>query len=438
MTTMKRFFLSRKTILTLIVLILGAIAAGYIFPQSFSTSPDEIEKWQEGHPFLALWAKTLGLHHVYSTSWFAILLFLFMVSLTISTVEQIKKSSKKTFGEGVGQGGNKTTTKVPPEELKKIIKNAGYMKVAEKDTLIRFVKYPWGYWGSALLHLGIMIVIGSSLLIVLTQKRGLLNLVEGETFVPGSPWFVEENGVLAGRFVTPEAVKLEKVNPEFWETDELKQLSTEVSFIDIQGGIKKNVLAVNQTIDYRGLRIYQSHSFGNAFFVEFGDGGGGKRGVILQLENPTARDKASYGNFNFEEMPYLVKAKYFADAEKKSMESANPLLVMRLVDKGTTLGELPLRIGEEGQIGSYTVKLVKGSKWAGLIFVDITGMEGIFFGFFIIIVGSGLTYFMTPREIYLKGEGDQTHLTWKASRFEDVYKGEFDIIKGALERLQRG
>jgi cytochrome c biogenesis protein len=374
---------------------------------------------------------------VYSTFWFAILLSLFMVSLTISTVEQIKRSSQKTFGEGVGQGGNKTTTKVPTEELKKIIKCAGYMKVAEKDTLIRFVKHPWGYWGSVLLHLGIVIAIGSSLLIVLTQKRGLLQLVEGETFIPGSPWFVEENGVFAGSFVLPEAVKLEKVKPEFWETDELKQLSTVISFIDNQGGIKKNVLAVNQTIHYGGLRIYQSQRFGNAFFVEFEDTGGGKKGVILQIESPDKRNKPSYGNFAFETVPYHVKAKYFEDAEKKTMESANPLLVMRLVDKGTILGELPLRTGEVGQVGPYTARLVAVKRWAGIIFVDITGIGGVFFGFFIIILGSGLTYFMTPRELYFVKDGDQTLVVWKASRFENLYRDEFDKIRGALERLQK-
>jgi cytochrome c biogenesis protein len=95
-------------------------------------------------------------------------------------------------------------------------------------------------------------------------------------------------------------------------------------------------------------------------------------------------------------------------------------------------------MGEEGQIGPYTAKLVKVSRWAGIIFAAITGMPGIFLGFFIIIVGSGLTYFLTPREIFLKREGNQTHLTWKASRFEDVYRDEFDKIEGALERLQRG
>jgi cytochrome c biogenesis protein len=438
MTTIKRLFLSKRTILALILLIFIAIVIACIFPQRFSSSQAEIGKWQERHSAWIPWVETLGLHHVYSTPWFAIFLFLFMVSLTLSTFEQIKRASKKTFGEGVGQGGNEIAIRVPLEELKRVIKNSGYIKVAEKETLIRFVKHPWGYWGAVLLHLGIVIVIGSSLLIVLTQKRGLLHLVEGETFIPGSPWFVEENGVFAGSFVLPEAVKVEKVNPEFWETDDLKQLSTEVSFIDIREGVRKNVLAVNQTIHYRGLRIYQSQSFGSAFFVEIGDKEGGKKGVILQIENPVGRDRPSYGNFNFDGIPYLVKAKYFADADKQSMESANPLLVVRLVDKGTILGELPLRIGEEGRIGPCTVKLVKVSKWAGIIFVDITGMEGIFFGFFIIIVGSGLTYFMTPREICLKRESDQTHLTWKASRFEDIYRGEFDKMAGALERLERG
>ncbi len=387
---------------------------------------------------MGVWAKTLGLHHVYSTPWFAVSLSLFTVSLVISTYEQIKRSSQKTFREETTQQGDKITIELPLEELKSVIKNAGYTKVSEKDTLIRFVKHPRGYWGNALLHLGFVIVIGSSLLIVLTQKRGLLKPVEGEICIPGNPWFAEEKGVFAGGFVLPEALKLEKVNPDFWETDDLEQLSSEISFIDNRGGIKKSVLALNQPIHYRGLRIYQSHSFGNAFFVEFEDRGGGKKGVILQMESPAKRAKPSYGNFTFEGVPYLVKAKYFADAEKRSMESANPLLVMRLVDKRTILGELPLRIGEQGQLGPYTVKLVGVKMWAGIIFVDITGMEGIFFGFIIIIMGGTLIYFMPPRELYIKKEENQIFLIWKASRFGDIYRDEFEEIKSGFGKVQRG
>lgn len=427
MLKLKRFFLSRKTIMALIILILAAIIIAYIFPQRFATPSSELERWQETNPFWVPWVERLGLDHVYSTTWFAALLFVFLFCLGISTYEQIKISIKKTFG-GISAGGEGFRIVADENELISAIKMQGYFRAAKNEEGYRFIKHPWGYWGNVLLHVGIVLTIASSLLIVLTQKRGVLNLVEDEINIPGAPWAAEENGLTAGKFVLPEAVRLDKVIAEFWETDDLKQLTSAISFIDPQGRINKYTLAINQTIDYRGLRIYQSHNFGDAFFVKFVDLEGRRKGAILQIQNPSKRDGASYGNFHLEGMPYLLKAKYFADAEKMSMNSANPLLVLRFVDKGKVMGEINLRKGESGKIGPYTASFLGSSKWAGIIFVDITGMPGIFLGFFIIIAGSALTYFMPPREFFVRREGSEFSLAWKAARFESFYKEEFESV----------
>ena len=386
-----------------------------------------MERWQERNPFWVPWVERLGLDHVYSTPWFAALLFVFLFSLGISTYEQIKISTKKTFG-GISTGGEGFRIIADENELISAIKTQGYFRAAKNEEGYRFVKHPWGYWGNVLLHIGIVITLASALLIALTQKRGVLNLVEGEITMPGAPWAAEENGPMAGKFVLPEAVRLEKVIAEFWETDDLKQLTSAISFIDPQGRINKYTPAINRTIDYRGLRIYQSYNFGAAFFVKFVDIEGRRKGAILQIQSPSKRDRASYGNFNLEGAPYLLKAKYFADAGKRSMNSTDPLLVLRLVDKEKVMGEINLRKGESGKIGPYSASFLDASKWAGIIFVDITGMPGIFLGFFIIIAGSALTYFVPPREFFVRREGSEFSLAWKATRFESFYKEEFDCV----------
>lgn len=432
----KRFFLSRKTILALILLILGAIVLAYIFPQRFSASPLDTENWQQAHPLFAPWFYTLGLDHVYTTPWFAVLLLVFLLTLMISTFEQIKNSTKKIFGNVVISGEKSIRVNTTEEEIKTAIKKLGYFQTVRNQETLRFVKHPWGYWGNVLLHLGIVLVIASSLVVVLTEKRGLLQLIESELYVPGTPWFMEEKGMLVGNFILPEAVMLDNVIPEFWETDDIKQLTTVMSFSNPQGKTKRYNLAINQTVNYKGIRIYQDQRFGLAFFVNLTDKTGTRNGLILQIQKPYKRDKASYGNFRFGKIPYLLKAKYFADAEKKNMLSSNPLLVMRLVDKGRVIGEVSLKNGESGQVGPYTATVAGISRWAGIIFVDITGMPGIFLGFFIIIIGGGLTYFMPPREFYLRKEVDGFSITWKATRFESFYEEEYEKVSSAFGGLK--
>lgn len=434
MHKLRRLFLSRKTVLTLIFLILASIVTGYVFPQRFSSSPEMMEKWQYANPFWAHWVERFGLDHVYSTPWFSVLLFLFLISLTVSTYEQIKTSIRKTFGAGVSSGGKTIKVNASEEELAVSIKKKGYIQIFKNDEIRRFVKHPWGYWGNVLFHLGIVISIASSLLVVLTEKRGVLTLVEGEVHIPGYPWRLEENGIFAGRFALPEAVRIEKVNPEFWETDNIKQLTSEVSFISPAGKVKKYNISINEILNYKGLRIYQQNRFGNAFFVEFIDREGRKTGSILQIERPPRRDKASYENFNIEGTPYGIKAKYYADADKKSMISENPLLVLRLVDNKRLIGEVSLKKGESSTLGPYTVQLAGVSKWTGLIFLDITGMSGIFFGFFLIILGGCLNYITPPREFYCRKIDNKFILTWRAAKFEHLYLEEY---KRAVEGLKR-
>jgi cytochrome c biogenesis protein len=432
----KRFFLSRKIILSLILLILAAIFIAYIFPQRFAIPHEKMSEWRDSHPLWGFFVDRLGFDHVYSTPWFAVLLLFFLFSLIISTYEQVKNSIKKTFGDVVISGGKSIEVNTTEEELKTAIKKLGYLQTFRNQKISRFVKHPWGYWGNVLLHLGIVLVIASSLLVALTQKRGLLKLVEGELYVPGTAWVTEERGLLTGRFILPEAVSLDNVVPEFWETDDLKQLTTTIGFSDPQGKFKRYTLAINQTINYRGIRVYQSQGFGDAFFVKLTDKDGRNTGMILQIQTPVKRGMPSYDIFRLSRMPYLLKAKYFADAERKSMLSTNPLLVMHLVDKGRVIGEVSLKNGEIGQLGPYTAALVDVSKWAGMIFVDITGMPGIFLGFFIIIIGGGLTYFMPPREFYIRNEGDGFSITWKATRFENFYRDEYEKVSSSFGGLR--
>lgn len=92
----KRFFLARSTVLTLIILVLGAVVVGYLFPQRFLLSPAGMDRWALDHPFLATLSRTLALDHVYTSPWFAVLLALFMVSLLFSTWEQFTRALRLT------------------------------------------------------------------------------------------------------------------------------------------------------------------------------------------------------------------------------------------------------------------------------------------------------------------------------------------------------
>ncbi|MBI4849337.1 MAG: cytochrome c biogenesis protein ResB [Nitrospirae bacterium] len=429
MNKFKSFLLSRKPVITQISLILSVVLLGYSFPQRFSTSQAVIDKWRGANPALVPWVEKLGLDHVYTTPWFAVILSIFLLTLIISTSDQIKKSFHLTFKKDIFTQKEGTIIHTSEEALVSAIRKKGYINIGTYEAAKRFVKHPWGYCGNMLLHLGLVAIIASSLVLLLTQKRGLLHLVEEEVQEPGKPWTVEENGLLADRFVLPDAIRLDKVNYEFWDSDDLKSLSSDITIIDPQGNSRQYKPGINKIITYKGTRIYQSNTLGHAFFVELIDKEGAEASTILLIEHPRRRDKPGHGSFNVDDLPYPIKANYFADADKKMMTGGNPLLnIMITDDKNKLVNEVSLKLGESGELGPYTARLVYISRWSGLIFVQDPGMSGVFFGFSIIIIGVMLSYFTPPREFLIRKEREGYSLVWIPTKFEKFYEEEFKEI----------
>lgn len=429
---LKRFFLSRATVLTLLVLVLGAVVVGYLFPQRFLVSPAGMDRWELDNPVLAVLSRNLALDHVYTSPWFAILLALFLVSLLFSSWDQFRLALRKTR-EG-GGGGRELVLSCTPEAVAPIARRLGYLQVGASVNSLRFVKHPWGYWGNFLLHVGIVVAIAASLVILLYERRASVDLVPGEIHEPGAPWARQDMGLLAGDFVLPEAVRLDQVVPEFWPNGHLKQLTTDFTFIDRAGRETPYSMHVNKSHRHRGIRIFQGKSFGRAFYVGFRDKAGNWNGDILMVDNRYAGDKAPFKDFFLPWTPLLLRAKYYPDADRRSPVGENPLLVMQLVREGKVLDEISLTTGATGTIAGYEATLVKTGWWGGIIFIDTKGMEGIFFAFLVIAIGGGLSYLCPPREIRVVRDGEGCRIFWGASRFAPLYLEEFDRLRDACSR----
>ena len=432
----RRLLTSRTTVVSLMFFLLLAIVLSYVIPQRFSTPDVEFFKWQQAHRALLPVVDFLGLHRLFTAPWFAGLLSIFWVSLAFAAYEQFRFALKRTFGLDVvkpptlsrGDASREAQESfelgLSESALRGGMRRAGYLRVAEITGSVRYVKHPWGYWGIFFLHLGIIVAIAASLFIAVTEKRGALRLAEGDLHLPGSPWLIEERGMFAGPFLLPEAIRLDRVSPEFWEPGGLKNLRSDVSFIAPDGQTTRQTITLESILNYQGLRIYQEAGFGNIFYLLFTDRAGESGEVALDIASPFERGTASYGNFDFAEIPYHIKAKYYADAGKKTLVSDNPLLVLRLIDHDTVIGELSLQKGGNGRLGPYQVRLVRVVRWAGFVFLDTPGMPWVFLGFSIFVLGVVLNYFTIPREFNVQPATSGCQLTWNAARYRRLYMAE--------------
>ncbi|MCK4911346.1 MAG: cytochrome c biogenesis protein ResB [Thermodesulfovibrionales bacterium] len=422
----KKIFLSRATVLFFIITSVAVVLVGVYVPQRVSKNLAEIAQWKFQHPLVAPLVETLGLDHVYTTPWFALLLLMALASLVLSSIDQLKAALRKTFGPAALPSAPGMCVDADSDTLAGAMRRGGYLDVSS-PVARRFVKHPWGFWGNFLLHLGMVVTIGASLFIAFTQQRASLPIAEYQIVQPDITWSEDESGLLAKSLVLPFSVRLVSVRYEFWPDNSMKQVYSVIQFWPDQ---EKHTVHVSSKLVRDGIRIYQGPYYGETFFLEFTDDKGVKRPMSIQMRMPKDTQTPSY-----EEMilPWdansRMKALYYTDAERKSMQNANPELSLqfeRLTGEGG--GSATLRKGDTVQLGPYRVRLLKVFRWSVLVFVVVKGLPVVFAGFFVMILGAGISYFTPPREFIAVKMDSEYEMHWRASRFKGFYIDERDKI----------
>lgn len=431
--TLKRLLVSRSTVLTVIGLLTGMIVVASLVPQAFMTPADRLAAWRGAHPVLAWGVAVLGLHRVYTHPVFAALLAAALLCLGYSAAEQFRTALRKTRAQGPPVGGSVVELPADLETVARTLRSMGYLTVRQGDGERRLVQHPWGYWGNFLLHAGLAVVVTASAYIGVTQQRGVLFLVEGEAHAAGAPWFEEENGVAAGSLTLPFSVRLDHLEHRFWPTFGLKSVTSTLSLLRPGERPTTVQVGINELHQVDGLRIYQGAELGHVFRVGIQEGGIAERLTML-IPHPSTPDTPGVNEFQSVVLAGdVLRAKYFVDAELRSFEAFNPLLILRVDRSGKSLGEVTLRPGAAGRIGPYEFRLEKVSLWTRLFFVRIRGIGGVFAGFFVIALGGVLHYFTPPREAALRAtEPGATRLVWRAARFAEFYADEPERICAAV------
>lgn len=435
MNHFKRFFLSRTTVICLIVSALSAVTLAAFIPQSFLTSSERMLAWQTAHPFAERLSELFGLHRIYTHPAFAVVLGGVAISLTLSTWNQFQTAWRRSFDPDQGvSGGECFPVPGTMDECCRTLATHGYHRLGGTAENVLLVRHPWGYWGNTLLHLGMMVTIAASLFIALTQQRGVIHLAEGAIRHPSEPLLMEEHGLLAKPLQLPQTMRLERISYSFWPNYGVRRVESKVSFLDESGTAETRTVEINRILTHRGIRFYQGVEFGHAFLVEVTSRTGITRLFQLQIRHPETPDKPGYNDFqDLLGDGCLLRAKYLVDAERKSFDHIDPLLTLRLDCRGKETGQLPIKVGGEGGIGPYRFRLLAISPWSRLIVVNLSGMPLIFLGFSIICLGGILHYFTIPREARVcRGSGAATEICWRATKFDGFYHDELASLKKEL------
>ena len=436
MNKIKQFITARRVSLGLILFLAGLMYLSTLIPQGIDATPEKIEAWRRVHSGLVWLVDVCNLHSIYSQPWFAASILFAALALAISSYDQLLIARKKLYSTGISSA----------EEVAEGITDPCFRSVARShryrilrtggDRQLKFVRSCWGYFGNLLLHIGMALVITMSLFVALTSRQGALILVEGEQRDSRQPWNASDHGLLASPLKLPGAIRLDQVRLRFDEKQQPVEVFSDISVSDESGGIKSMTASINRTLHYHGMRIYHAAQYGNAFSVTFTEKSGASHAETIAAQQPMSLTKAGYSDeFGVIWSPYLLSAKYYADSDRKSMQSTNPELVLRLTRGDKEIARTTLRKGTSGMLGGYRVQLNGVRRWSKLIIVESSGMPLVFAGFTIIKLG-GLMHYMTPaRELIgIRQQDGSYRVYWKALSFREFFVEERDEVAAELRK----
>ena len=401
-----RFFASPKTIILLLSLFLAACLAGVLIPQTTSSTPAYFAAWQAKSPYSYYLVKSLQLDRVFTSCWFLFLIFFLLPAVGFSVHGQFRKallaSNAKPSFKFTPQAVFKTDIS-PAAALGNVLGKKRFQAQERREgstLLLNFSRNRQNVWGSFIFHSGILLIILAALLTFSCQKRGFVQLIEGDTFLGREEGFLSSSkGILAGRFDPAFAIRLERFSHTYWDTGELKEVQSDIT-IDRPGLPFRTSLRRGTPLSIDGVALYQSADFGYTLKISYIPGG--KTGDVIptyfSLDMAPA-GKALKGTSDFPTTDYILDMTFFPDRGGRSPYPVNPYLEVRFMRGEREVGRAALKPGEEALVDGSRFRFEEVRNWSGLILTENRFIALVYGGFLMNALGLFMMFFFVPQEI---------------------------------------
>lgn len=398
----------KHTVIILISLTVAASLFGVLIPQTGMYSPSSFSAWQAKNPHLYAMVDHLGLNRVFTSAWFIALVFLLSVALCITSWQQFVKAYVLFRRHSLPPPPDLIVNVKPssPGVFEKIMEIKGFkkrlmpgVKCEKEEWFSLWSKHRWGVWGGFILHAGLLIVILSSLYAFAFQKWGFVQLIEGDTFSGrGEDFISQSRGVLAGSFEPGFQIHLKKFIRDYWDTEELKELRSEVVISD---GITERNLSVikGEPVAVGHVKIYQSGYFGYTV----------KLSLVKKEEevvpsyfslDMAERGKPLVGRTDFPKSAYICRFALQLDRTGNSLYARDPSLQVRFFKDGREIRSAVLALGEETIVEGNRFRFVEIRNWSGFFFTENRLLPLVYIGFFLSMTGIFVIYLFSPQAIY--------------------------------------
>jgi cytochrome c biogenesis protein len=445
-----KLFSSVKLAIALIILITLASILGTLIPQGRSAA-----EYAARYGGLAGLFASLQLVRLYQSAWYLTLLLLFALNIAVCTATRLGAKWRRAFGPAAATDAQalallKTKSKfrlalpLAParERVAGPLRSRGY-RVTEaapsKGGLAMLArKKRLGWFGSDVVHLGLLVILAGGFTSGLGGRRADLALLEGQTAdVPRAAF----------------QVRLDKFETEFYPQGGVKDWKSTVTVVEAGTPVLTRVVEVNHPLSYRGFSFYQSRAGWNwdASRVEllikktadpsFSKAVSLKAGEKVPVDDP---DVGHVAVLRF--VPDFVIGEG-TKAQSRSQEPNNPAALVEAwkgeerVFSGWVFAKYPdfgQGHGAAKSPVSFVLRNYAAAPFSVLEAAKDPGANLIWLGCLLVTAGLFLAFYWPPREIRVVLEDAQGKVevtaAGQAAKSREAFQAEFEEI---FENIRR-
>ena len=253
MRSVWKFLSSIRLAIILIILLTVASVLGTLVPQGRT-----VAEYTARYGGLAGLFMALRLTAVYRSVWFLALLFLFAANMIVCTVTRLGPKWRRAFraapdfdAKSVSLMRSSCRLRLPlslevaQEKVKTELTDRRYVVRQSKHegkAVLQARKRRLGWFGSDIVHLGLLVIIAGGLTSGLAGRKSQLALTDGQSAAVPQASFT---------------LRLDKFDTEYYPGGEVKDWKSTVTVIDGGAPVLTRSIEVNKPLTYRGVTFYQ-------------------------------------------------------------------------------------------------------------------------------------------------------------------------------------
>jgi len=359
-----KFISSSKLALVLILVILLFFVIGAVLPQQGIYDEGDIVRWQGDNPLITSIAKPLGLFRVFtSIPFIVIIFFLWLNTLTCTIKEFYKRGKFESF-----KGSEK-------------IKNSGFF----------------------LLHISILLMIGSGGWSAATKMDARIILTEGQSFAESHTSY---RRITKGPLRTDKhkefVIKLNKVSVDYESKIYHVDTTSEISIFENGKKVDDYEIKINNPLEYSNINITQDKT-GYSPHIAIKNIKTGRMIInsFIALKTFEEYNKREYKDYiPLTLFKNVIILTFFPDHEEKDGEIVktgekivNPVLLVEEQDhEGNTISKQTLSLKSSIIIGEHAFSFVGVRQWASFRLLEDPGYKYFYFAVWLSIFSLLLRY----------------------------------------------